>query len=129
VSRIKINVDGLCNSCDECLQACIKVSGADPGIFLVPVNESVYPTVCRHCKNAPCVDICETKALFYKDGLVSLDLELCIHCGLCILACPFGAIEMNLKNEPVKCNGCPSYQSPPCLAACPRGIISLTIME
>ncbi|GAH38726.1 unnamed protein product, partial [marine sediment metagenome] len=60
-------------------------------------GELSVPLQCRHCEDAPCVDICPTKAI-EKLGTqepVLIKEELCIGCKWCILVCPFGIIKLS----------------------------------
>ena len=57
-----------------------------------------FPKSCLHCEDAPCVTVCPTGSSYKRasDGIVLVDEEKCIGCGLCAWACPYGAREMDL---------------------------------
>jgi sulfite dehydrogenase (quinone) subunit SoeB len=57
-----------------------------------------FPKSCLHCEDAPCVTVCPTGASYKRaaDGIVLVDEDTCIGCGLCAWACPYGAREMDL---------------------------------
>jgi Fe-S-cluster-containing dehydrogenase component len=45
-----------------------------------------------HCTDAPCAAVCPVSCFYgTEDGLVLHDKDLCIGCGYCFYACPFGA--------------------------------------
>ncbi len=46
---------------------------------------------CMHCTDAPCLAVCPVDC-FYRtdDGVVLHSKDLCIGCGYCFYACPFG---------------------------------------
>jgi Fe-S-cluster-containing dehydrogenase component len=56
-----------------------------------------FPKSCLHCQDAPCVTVCPTGASYKRadDGIVLVDEDKCIGCGLCAWACPYGAREMD----------------------------------
>jgi Fe-S-cluster-containing dehydrogenase component len=56
-----------------------------------------FPKSCLHCDSAPCVTVCPTGASYKRseDGIVLVDESMCIGCGLCAWACPYGAREMD----------------------------------
>jgi Fe-S-cluster-containing dehydrogenase component len=56
-----------------------------------------FPRSCLHCDDAPCVPVCPTGASYKreKDGIVLVDEDLCIGCGLCAWSCPYGARELD----------------------------------
>lgn len=84
------------------------------------------PMQCRQCEDASCVFICPTHALFRKERgtPVLLDAKKCVGCKWCILACPFGAIELDeSKKVVVKCDQCNDLVEnggfPACVSSCP----------
>ena len=45
---------------------------------------------CMHCTDAPCAAVCPVNCHTTADAVV-LPKDLCIGCGYCFYACPFGA--------------------------------------
>jgi len=96
-----------------------KVEAIDRGSY--PKAERIFlPTLCNHCSGEegkkgavpPCVEKCpeaksgkrekmgtkryRTGATYKRpDGMILLDMSLCIGCGKCIDACPYGARYFN----------------------------------
>jgi carbon-monoxide dehydrogenase iron sulfur subunit len=94
------------------------------------------PLQCRHCEDAPCIAICPTNALNRadKDSPVVIDEDLCIGCKWCILACPFGVINLDDKNRVVtKCDQCFTRvergELPACVSACPTGALKFKSLD
>jgi formate dehydrogenase iron-sulfur subunit len=47
---------------------------------------------CMHCTDAPCAAVCPVSCFYTTaDAIVLHDKDLCIGCGYCFYACPFGA--------------------------------------
>ncbi|MHC4350493.1 MAG: 4Fe-4S dicluster domain-containing protein [Planctomycetota bacterium] len=100
-----------CTGCGGCSLACRTENNTPEGIFwsnkitktfgVYPnVNFEYIPTLCNHCENAPCEDVCPTAAMHYTDGgIVNHDPDICIGCKACAVACPYGAIYAN-RQEP-----------------------------
>ncbi len=91
-----------------------------------------FPRSCLHCENAACVTVCPTGASYKRpeDGIVLVDEKLCIGCGLCAWACPYGAREMDpLDGAMKKCTLCidriynqnlaEEERVPACVSTCP----------
>lgn len=73
----------------------IETSGSFPD-----VKFRYTPTLCNHCSDAPCVDVCPTTAMYKtENGITMHDTDKCIGCSACRLACPYDAIYYN-KNKP-----------------------------
>ncbi|MGL5947679.1 MAG: formate dehydrogenase FDH3 subunit beta [Aeromonas sp.] len=91
-----------CIECNGCVTACKNAnSDAVPwGIQrrrVVTLNDGLpgersISVACMHCTDAPCMAVCPADC-FYKtaDGIVLHNKDLCIGCGYCLFACPFGA--------------------------------------
>ena len=58
-----------------------------------------FPKSCLHCDDAPCVTVCPTGASYKRseDGIVLVNEDACIGCGLCAWACAYGAREMDAE--------------------------------
>ncbi|WP_296640391.1 4Fe-4S dicluster domain-containing protein [Roseinatronobacter sp.] len=91
-----------------------------------------FPKSCLHCDDAPCVTVCPTGASYKRveDGIVLVNEDACIGCGLCAWACPYGAREMDGAEKVMKkCTLCvdriynenlPSEdREPACVRTCP----------
>jgi Fe-S-cluster-containing dehydrogenase component len=93
-----------------------------------------FPKSCLHCEDAACVTVCPTGASYKRaeDGIVLVDEDLCIGCGLCAWACPYGARELDADRGVMKkCTLCidriynlnlaEEDRVPACVRACPAG--------
>ncbi|MEO1331641.1 MAG: 4Fe-4S dicluster domain-containing protein [Pseudomonadota bacterium] len=91
-----------------------------------------FPKSCLHCEDAPCVTVCPTGASFKRaeDGIVLVEEDWCIGCGLCAWACPYGAREMDpVAKVMKKCTLCVDRidnqnlpeidREPACVRTCP----------
>ena len=84
-----------------------------------PVSISI---TCRHCDNPRCAAACITGAMRKReDGRVTVDVEKCVGCWSCVMACPYGSVEMDKVNKKsAKCDLCPDREIPACVDACPN---------
>lgn len=124
---------GLCDGCGKCVEACVRASSGKQGksakktvgIKLLKHGSIFIPVICRNCEDAPCATACMSGCR-QRDGKgrIVTDYARCIGCWMCIMNCPFGAIE-RVEDEHValKCEGCPDKEVPACVAACERGIL------
>jgi Fe-S-cluster-containing dehydrogenase component len=93
-----------------------------------------FPKSCLHCQDAACVTVCPTGASYKRveDGIVLVDEALCIGCGLCAWACPYGARELDAGEGVMKkCTLCIDRiyneqleevdRLPACVRTCPSG--------
>ncbi len=150
-----------CVGCHGCVTACkgwntqncgaplsdIDPYGADPhGTFLnrvfsyevqpdnKPAQTIHFPKSCLHCEDAPCVTVCPTGASYKRveDGIVLVNEDRCMGCGLCAWACPYGARELDRDAGIMKkCTLCVDRiynqnlleedRIPVCVRTCPAG--------
>jgi tetrathionate reductase subunit B len=84
-----------------------------------------YVGQCNHCDEPACVKECPTSATYQaEDGLVLVNRELCIGCGNCVVACPFGArFTSQIDRKVEKCTFCDGRiqngLQPACVQTCP----------
>lgn len=83
---------------------------------------------CRHCDDAPCVEVCMSGALSREDDRsVSHNPDKCVGCWMCVMVCPYGAIkrgkDKSHKKIAFKCDLCPDRSVPACVEACPNGAL------
>jgi Fe-S-cluster-containing hydrogenase component 2 len=100
---------------------------------VIQVEEVKLPTQCRQCEDAPCVRVCPTGATFRTDTYIAVNTNLCIACKLCMMVCPFGAIQTaelqmgeKSKRAAIKCDLCVDrLNGPACVEECPTKAITL----
>lgn len=145
--------DEACVRCGHCSWSCAQAH--DDGISrLVRRGEKVVvrdaidgssralvvPGSCQHCKHPACMIECPTGAIARDPhGQVLVREELCVGCGQCAKACPWGTVQMaprvaeakrRLPLAPagevaVKCDLCAGVGGgPACVAACPVDAIA-----
>ncbi len=92
-------------------------------------NWLMMSDVCKHCKNAGCLNACPTGALFRTEfDTVVVQQDICNGCGYCVPACPFGVIELSPDDGRAhKCTLCydrlKGGLEPACAKACPTNAI------
>src|SRR5205807_1655971 len=83
--------------------------------------------VCKHCVNAPCLEVCPTGAILRTEfDTVYINEPACNGCRDCVSACPFGVIHMSSDPNKLvaqKCTFCYDRLRnglvPACAQACP----------
>lgn len=144
-----VNVEK-CLGCKSCEVACAVEHSKSQDLFTAILEKPAprtrmhvgqcegfaVPLQCRQCEDAPCKAVCPTKALHREDTgqPVLLNGELCVGCGLCVLACPFGVISLDTEGcSVVKCDQCCERvergQLPACVTGCPSGALEYKAME
>lgn len=135
-----------CIGCHACTTACKSEHDVALGVnrtYVKQVEKGEFPDTrrlfsvmrCNHCTDAPCVEICPTEALFYRDdGIVDFDNDRCIGCKSCMQACPYDALYIDPKtNTAAKCNYCAHRVDvglePACVNVCPEHAIISGDME
>ena len=130
-----------CIGCHACEVACVVAhnnnlwpqqrSAFIPRIRVIFQDAASTAVTCRHCDNAPCVGSCPVEALRLVEQAVQLDSQRCIGCKNCVVACPFGAIDMVSRPEQPgalaqKCDLCSQEEAgPACVANCPSQALRL----
>ncbi len=143
----------LCIGCKACMKACVKEATKRGKIAIarceaykdVGGGGGNFSAQCRQCDDAPCAVVCPTSALRNEKGYVELFERLCIGCGLCTVACPYGAIRLESEEVPstkqsladicedgfasvaVKCDICDGKEGggSACVEACPKGALAI----
>ncbi|MDR3301531.1 MAG: 4Fe-4S dicluster domain-containing protein [Spirochaetaceae bacterium] len=142
-----------CIGCRTCMIACVvahegkRIFEIDPDsyafnprLFMVKTATLSAPVQCKHCENPACKQACTSNAISIKDNTVVIDSKKCIACKNCVIACPFGAVEIvetaEVNNDGTnkrvanKCDLCVGVaDSPSCIRVCPTEALSLVTEE
>jgi anaerobic carbon-monoxide dehydrogenase iron sulfur subunit len=108
----------LCEDCMKCERECPQNA--------IRIIHGV-PIFCLHCApdRAPCMAVCPESAIDEFEGVIIIDEEKCIGCGLCRDSCPIGAIHIDEKGVAKKCNLCIDQEKPLCVITCPTEALKL----
>jgi formate dehydrogenase iron-sulfur subunit len=82
-------------------------------------GERTISVACMHCTDAPCMAVCPVDCFYRTEDMIVLhDKDLCIGCGYCFYACPFGAPQypqagaFGLRGKMDKCTFCAGGPEP-----------------
>jgi electron transport protein HydN len=153
MNRFVIAEPSKCIGCRTCEVACAMAHPTDEGAALTPQNFSPRLTVvrcgtvttaimCRQCDDAPCAKACPVNAIVFAQDSVQVVQSRCIGCKSCVVACPYGAMNVvsvsapaqpptffglrQAKSEAQKCDLCVSREEgQACIAACPTKALKL----
>lgn len=140
-----------CIGCKACMVACREANGLEPdtgwsgGLYQAPLDlnektktviklyddgsqRSYFKAQCMHCIDPACANACMLGAFKKREyGIVTYDVNFCVGCRYCEIACPFGVPKFEWsKAAPrmVKCELCSHRlakgQQPACTEVCPR---------
>ncbi len=133
MKSLSLDIDqASCWGCLTCQVACIQEASVIENISMIRVSEngphmvkglldfSYDITVCQHCDNPDCVEVCPVEAISKRnDGIVILESGPCTGCQLCMDACPYDAIFYDETLEiAFKCNLCHQRIDQGLLPAC-----------
>ncbi len=111
-------------------QDCSEVSpeAFQPRIRVVKTGMLSTAAVCRQCEDAPCGAVCPTQAISRRNDFVFVDQARCIGCKTCMVACPYGAMEVVTvaahQVQALTCDLCWHRDAgPACVEACPTSAL------
>ncbi len=137
-----------CIACRTCEVACVLAHSAPdalkklaaarftPRLKLIKTSRVSTPVQCRQCEDAPCAKVCPTGALIHSHNSVQVVQSRCIGCKSCVIACPYGSMEIVVREavlserqpapsatpavEAYKCDLCIHRpEGPSCIEVCP----------
>jgi Fe-S-cluster-containing dehydrogenase component len=101
-------------------------NGFTPRHVATPVTKGFFvPKMCNHCRNTPCTQVCPVNASYETpQGMVMVDTAVCIGCGYCVQACPYGSRYIDpVTHTADKCTWCyhrvVDGKAPACVGVCP----------
>jgi len=133
-----------CIGCHACEVACVMAHNHEqhvlsqrqfiPRITVLKEGKRRSAVTCHHCENAPCVQSCPNGAIGKSHDSVQVNQQKCIGCKACVVACPFGTMEIvvtpvsdgQVKATAHKCDLCHDRpQGPACVENCPADALTL----
>jgi formate dehydrogenase beta subunit/formate dehydrogenase gamma subunit len=85
---------------------------------------------CMHCADPGCLAACPAPGAIvqYENGIVDVNVDACIGCGLCSTGCPFDVPRFSARTGKMsKCTLCVDRVTvglePACVKACPTGCL------
>jgi Fe-S-cluster-containing dehydrogenase component len=131
-----------CIGCKSCENACAECE-THRGYPMIQVDFidransiATVPTVCMHCDNPTCAQVCPADAIKKnEDGVVQSSLKpRCVACSNCVLGCPFGVPKMMSRlDQMMKCDMCYDRTSvgkrPMCATVCPSQALAFVPIE
>lgn len=144
-----IHDENLCIGCQACNIACRSENKIPDSVYRLQVwvqgpkklpdgtlSFNYHRQSCVQCENTPCVSVCPTKASYVnEDGIVSVNVDLCVGCLYCIAACPYQARYVDpVTKAPDKCNFCKDTrlargEEPACVTVCPTDALTFGDMS
>jgi len=124
-----------CIGCRTCEVACavshqefVTANDFMPRIRVVKGDSYTTAVGCHQCEDAPCANVCPTGAIKRSTGAWLVEQARCIGCKSCIVACPFGAMQVQRvgdRAQALKCDLCAHREGgPACVEACPTHALS-----
>jgi electron transport protein HydN len=153
MNRFVKSIPSRCIGCRTCTISCVvshegkRIFEIDPDsyafnpkLFLVKTASVTTPVQCKHCENPACKLSCSSGAIRIENDAVVIDRKKCIACKNCVIACPFGAVEIvetqekqldgSFKKTANKCDLCTGFAtSPSCIKVCPTDALVLVTEE
>ncbi|EMU8278097.1 oxidoreductase FeS-binding subunit [Salmonella enterica] len=133
-----------CLGCHACEVACVMAHNDErhvltsqryqPRITVIKHQHQRSAVTCHHCEDAPCARSCPNGAIAHINDSVQVNAQKCIGCKSCVVACPFGTMQMVLtpvapnqfKASAHKCDLCQGReQGPACVENCPADALQL----